>query len=233
MTQVTWATQVGFPSPAWCFSWFRWVLTLPQQRCIRYRQLVLACSVVNQQMMSPPQVIYKKFNISCPLDSNHNNITFVNITAVNDRVVVNGTDDSCEAKMFTVNSQVREKTFLCIFITRSTDACRLWHERWFPGLLSDPWCGLLSDSVHHPHSGLCFCLPPRGATHLHWTARVRPKSNELPHWWEVSVKITWFFCHPFHQCHKETYAGCGQHLHPGHVRHVPANCSVWLPHVLW
>uniref|UniRef100_A0A3Q4BPP7 Amino acid transporter transmembrane domain-containing protein n=1 Tax=Mola mola TaxID=94237 RepID=A0A3Q4BPP7_MOLML len=50
-------------------------------------------------------VIYKKFNISCPLDSNHNNITFVNITAVNDHSVVNGTDDFCEAKMFTVNSQ--------------------------------------------------------------------------------------------------------------------------------
>lgn len=24
--QVTWATPVVFPSPAWCFSWFQWVL---------------------------------------------------------------------------------------------------------------------------------------------------------------------------------------------------------------
>ncbi|KAM9344306.1 sodium-coupled neutral amino acid transporter 3-like [Pholidichthys leucotaenia] len=46
-------------------------------------------------------VIYKKFNISCPLDDHNNNHTLVsdNYTALNT------TEDFCEAKMFTINSQ--------------------------------------------------------------------------------------------------------------------------------
>ncbi|XP_028265939.1 sodium-coupled neutral amino acid transporter 3-like [Parambassis ranga] len=43
-------------------------------------------------------VIYKKFNIPCPLEEEHHN------TSV-DHYHVNGTDDFCEAKMFTINSQ--------------------------------------------------------------------------------------------------------------------------------
>ncbi|KAL7399592.1 hypothetical protein ABVT39_027251 [Epinephelus coioides] len=46
-------------------------------------------------------VIYKKFNIPCPLDDEHHNITPI----VDDYALINGTDDFCEAKLFTVNSQ--------------------------------------------------------------------------------------------------------------------------------
>ncbi|XP_060930544.1 sodium-coupled neutral amino acid transporter 3-like [Limanda limanda] len=44
-------------------------------------------------------VIYKKFNIDCPLD--HPNMTVI----ADDHVATNKTSDFCEAKMFTVNSQ--------------------------------------------------------------------------------------------------------------------------------
>ncbi|KAF7662770.1 hypothetical protein LDENG_00227830 [Lucifuga dentata] len=46
-------------------------------------------------------VIYMKFNISCPLGDIHHNMTHITevLTAVNE------TEDSCEAKLFTVNSQ--------------------------------------------------------------------------------------------------------------------------------
>lgn len=47
-----------------------------------------------------PQVIYKKFNIPCPLPDH-------NMNSSHD--VFNGTD--CEAKLLTVNSQVRRKHF--------------------------------------------------------------------------------------------------------------------------
>lgn len=46
-------------------------------------------------------VIYKKFNIPCPLDDEHHNITPI----ADDHALINGTDDFCEAKLFTVNSQ--------------------------------------------------------------------------------------------------------------------------------
>uniref|UniRef100_H2UT34 Solute carrier family 38 member 5 n=1 Tax=Takifugu rubripes TaxID=31033 RepID=H2UT34_TAKRU len=45
-------------------------------------------------------VIYKKFNIPCPLNEEHGNMTFDDI-----HHDVNGTDDFCDAKMATVNSQ--------------------------------------------------------------------------------------------------------------------------------
>lgn len=45
-------------------------------------------------------VIYKKFNILCPLDSDD-----LNVTAHHFHAAINGTDDACEAKLFTVNSQ--------------------------------------------------------------------------------------------------------------------------------
>ncbi|XP_068567744.1 sodium-coupled neutral amino acid transporter 3-like isoform X2 [Cebidichthys violaceus] len=41
-------------------------------------------------------VIYKKFNILCPLDDRNTTLDYTN---------VNGTDNACEAKLFTVNSQ--------------------------------------------------------------------------------------------------------------------------------
>ncbi|XP_070765866.1 sodium-coupled neutral amino acid transporter 3-like [Enoplosus armatus] len=44
-------------------------------------------------------VIYKKFNIPCPLGDEHHNVT------VDYHTGINGTDDVCEAKMFTINSQ--------------------------------------------------------------------------------------------------------------------------------
>lgn len=46
-------------------------------------------------------VIYKKFNIPCPLDDEHP----FNETLVGDHAFINGTDDFCEAKLFTINSQ--------------------------------------------------------------------------------------------------------------------------------
>lgn len=46
-------------------------------------------------------VIYKKFNIPCPLDDEHTNIT----EFIDDHSVINGTDDLCEAKLFTINPQ--------------------------------------------------------------------------------------------------------------------------------
>ncbi|XP_037628142.1 sodium-coupled neutral amino acid transporter 3-like [Sebastes umbrosus] len=45
-------------------------------------------------------VIYKKFNIECPLEDTHHNITPAYV-----HTAVNVTDDFCEAKMFTMNSQ--------------------------------------------------------------------------------------------------------------------------------
>lgn len=48
---------------------------------------------------SPLQVIYKKFNIPCPLNNNGN------ITLDFDHYMVNDTE-FCKPKMFTVNSQV-------------------------------------------------------------------------------------------------------------------------------
>lgn len=48
-----------------------------------------------------PQVIFKKFNIPCPLVDQHQN----NFTSVIKHM--NVTDDFCEPKMFTTNSQVR------------------------------------------------------------------------------------------------------------------------------
>ncbi|XP_068453267.1 sodium-coupled neutral amino acid transporter 3-like [Clinocottus analis] len=45
-------------------------------------------------------VIYKKFNILCPLEEEHHNLTFIA-----HHTAINVTDDFCEAKLFTVNSQ--------------------------------------------------------------------------------------------------------------------------------
>uniref|UniRef100_A0A8D3DJL2 Solute carrier family 38 member 5a n=1 Tax=Scophthalmus maximus TaxID=52904 RepID=A0A8D3DJL2_SCOMX len=49
-----------------------------------------------------PQVIYKKFNIACPLEDTHLNVTPV---AHGGHAAVNETGDFCEAKFFTINSQ--------------------------------------------------------------------------------------------------------------------------------
>ncbi|XP_070825093.1 sodium-coupled neutral amino acid transporter 3-like [Chaetodon trifascialis] len=46
-------------------------------------------------------VIYKKFNIPCPLEDDHHNMTSI----ADYHPVMNETDDFCEAKLFTVNSQ--------------------------------------------------------------------------------------------------------------------------------
>ncbi|KAF1390174.1 hypothetical protein PFLUV_G00055360 [Perca fluviatilis] len=46
-------------------------------------------------------VIYKKFNIPCPLDNENHNMT----PNAHYHTATNGTDDFCEAKLFTTNSQ--------------------------------------------------------------------------------------------------------------------------------
>lgn len=51
------------------------------------------------------QVIYKKFNIPCPLESEHHNVSFADDEHLHQHMD-NSTDDFCEAKLFTVNSQV-------------------------------------------------------------------------------------------------------------------------------
>ena len=55
------------------------------------------------------QVIYKKFHIPCPLEDedHHHNMT----SLAHDHNAINVTDDFCEAKLFTTNSQVRAKHF--------------------------------------------------------------------------------------------------------------------------
>lgn len=60
-------------------------------------------------MAVSPQVIYKKFNILCPLEEEHNNMT-----SIAHHTAINVTDDFCEAKLFTVNSQVREKNIFTL-----------------------------------------------------------------------------------------------------------------------
>lgn len=78
-----------------------------------------------------PQVIYKKFNIPCPLDNGHHNVT------LHPDTVSNGTD-FCEAKLFTMNSQVREQTFsasrtlncqlgFCVLVSRAESQPHVLH----------------------------------------------------------------------------------------------------------
>lgn len=92
---------------------------------------------------SPLQVIYKKFNIPCPLNEEHGNLTLDTV-----RSAANGTDDFCEAKMFTINSQVWS-------FYLDVPPCQCVRGR---GSLTFGVFGVL-DGVHHPYSGLCFCLP--------------------------------------------------------------------------
>lgn len=112
---------------------------------------------------SPLQVIYKKFNILCPLNKEHSNVTFDD-----NHHDVNGTDNFCDAKMVTINSQVRRYYFaLLSWLLPRSSVC--------VGVLTDLWCVL--DGVHYPHSGLRFCLPSWGSPHLHWAPRVSPISK--------------------------------------------------------
>lgn len=275
---------------------------------------------------SPPlQVIYKKFNIPCPLNEEHSNVTLDNV-----HPALNDTDDSCEAKMFTMNSQVQRFyfDFLPVFLPLCVCVCA-WRVAHWPLV-----CFL--DSIHHPHSGLCFRLPSWGSPHLHrapgvssifqsgcwrkmysrslmeskwlhliksWVQFIQisctpnPDVNVLtslfPPWVEflrishaypkfiffallffffffsqhknyttkkilekplafyqvqqvcehvyhvnisrVRCECVCFYTRPlllFHQRHQETYADGGEHLHPGHVRHVPADGYFRLPHLL-
>lgn len=58
-----------------------------------------------------PQVIYKKFNIPCPLDVGHHNVT-----PTDSHALINATD-FCEAKLVTMNSQVRSPHCqLCFYL---------------------------------------------------------------------------------------------------------------------
>lgn len=66
-------------------------------------------------MSSPPQVIYKKFQIPCPLLEQEGNITgILNVTTVSTSDYQNGytvlqapEQDTCTPSFFTLNSQVR------------------------------------------------------------------------------------------------------------------------------
>lgn len=62
----------------------------------------------------------------------------------------------------------------------------------FVVLLTQPLlCLVFSDGIHHPDSGLRFCLPPGGATHLHWATRVSPKVTVcFDKMWHKKVSVT-------------------------------------------
>lgn len=73
-------------------------------------------------MSMSPQVIYKKFNIPCPLADDHHNKTAAEHYSVDSTA-----DGFCDSKLFTMNPQVSEQTFsrclclvsccvMCIFI---------------------------------------------------------------------------------------------------------------------
>lgn len=138
-------------------------------------------------MSPPPQVIYKKFQIPCPLPEQEGNITgILNVTTVSTSDYQNGytvlqapEQDTCTPSFFTLNSQVR-----------TWDAAlRLWVSLhpvlpmkmggpgagsaclWAPSSQS---CSSHTDSLHHPHHGLRLRLPPRGPAHLHRAEGVSP-----------------------------------------------------------
>lgn len=128
----------------------------------------------------PPQVIYKKFQIPCPLPEQEGNITGIfNVTTVSTSDYQNGytvlqapEQDTCTPSFFTLNSQVRAwGAPLRLWVsshpmhpmqTGGPGAGSTCH--WAPSSQSSSSC---TDSVHHPHHGLRLRLPPRGPAHLH------------------------------------------------------------------
>lgn len=138
-------------------------------------------------MSPPPQVIYKKFQIPCPLPEPEDNLTgILNVTTVSTSDYQNGytvlqapEQDTCTPSFFTLNSQVRPLN----------SPLRLWvspqpmHPMQTGGPAAGSSCHLApssqlsssrTDSVHHPHHGLRLCLPPRGPAHLHRAEGVSP-----------------------------------------------------------
>ena len=92
-----------------------------------------------------------------------------------------------------------------------------------------------TDSLHHPHPGVCLRVPPRGAAHLHRAAQVR---NTLS---PYALTITWLLClpkawhlpsHLWPQPHPEADAARVQPLHPHHVHHLLPGCTLRLPDLL-
>lgn len=239
--QVTWATQVASPSPAWCFSSFRWVSKDTQNAT--NSSVVKYLSLINQ-MGATSQVIYKKFNTECPL-SDIADLHHTNETHFDHHHTVNATGDECEAKFFTINSQVRGKLrshclpLASYFFVCTVDLlpCVL-RKSVSMGVLAikqhNKTFVCLSDCIHHPNPGLCFCLPPWGAANLHWATRVSQEVQKcfLIVLLEVERKLMWFLVWFYPQSQQEAYAARRQHLHLGHVWHVPADCSFWLPHLL-
>uniref|UniRef100_A0A668A864 Solute carrier family 38 member 5 n=1 Tax=Myripristis murdjan TaxID=586833 RepID=A0A668A864_9TELE len=63
--------------------------------------IILPLALMKQLGMFCFHVIYKKFNILCPLGEEYHNVT----EPAEDFTSSNGTDEFCEAKMFTINSQ--------------------------------------------------------------------------------------------------------------------------------
>lgn len=95
------------------------------------------------------QVIYKRFNIACPLQAftNHS----VNATAP---------DDACTAKLFTINQEVRGQCDSSHAQRGHVQTCT-WRDLVVP------------DGVRHPHLGVCLRVSPRSSAYLHRTQQVR------------------------------------------------------------
>lgn len=135
---------------------------------------------------SPLQVIYKKFQVPCPLPEQEGNITdILNVTTVSTSDYQNGytvlqapEQDTCTPSFFTLNSQVRTCKGCTPEAPGEPPAPESQQERgsgcWQLLLPSSQSCSSLTDSVHHPHHGLRLRLPPRGPAHLHRAQGVSP-----------------------------------------------------------
>lgn len=120
--------------------------------------------LINQWVLSF-QVIYKKFNIKCPLESAHFNMTSYGIHDID----INGTDDFCEAKMFTINSQVRGETSSSSssFLSPASSFC-LGQQGRFTATCSAPAC-VMSTAVRRAVSTAASSMEQASNCVPYWT----------------------------------------------------------------
>lgn len=56
-----------------------------------------------------------------------------------------------------------------------------WQDVWDCAAVSMVICwDSFSDGLHHPHPGVCLCVPPRGPAHLHRAAQVCSYDRKTP-----------------------------------------------------
>lgn len=131
----------------------------------------LPCNLIFPPFL--PQVMYKKFHISC--DVGHNE------TAVESKsppvLPIQGLNRSCEAQMFTVDSQVgMQANRACTALRpsgvldiggfqvsdmKSSGGTRSMENKgWNPIGFNLLYLAILLDVLHSAHYGFCLCLPP-------------------------------------------------------------------------